>query len=82
MDQAWAGYTDGVHLLSIERQFHTEVYYSTAEIAIIARCSTEHVRRALRNGTLRGTQGHERGHWVVRGEECRAWISKGRPSGQ
>jgi hypothetical protein len=81
MDAAWAGYGD-TYPLSIAGRFLDNAYYSTAEVGIIARCSTEHVRRACRNGTLDARQSRERGHWVVRGEDGRAWANRGCPSGQ
>lgn len=80
MDEAW-GY-GGPSLLPIERRFTAGALYSTADIADIARCCTEHVRRACRNGTLAASQDRERGHWIAMGEDCRAWVQRGRPSGQ
>lgn len=82
MDQAWASDWDSFHVLSVERRFHDGVYYTTYEISEIAGCSTEHVRRACRNGTLQASQDRERGHWMASGEECRSWVRQGRPSGQ
>jgi hypothetical protein len=81
MDQAWAGGLDSVPL-ALEYRFIDGVYYDTAAISTIAQCSTEHVRRACRNGTLKAAQARERGHWVASGEECRSWVRGGRPSGQ
>lgn len=81
MDQAWGGYADSMPL-SLERRFLDGVYYDTAAISAIAQCSAEHVRRACRNGTLAASQDRERGHWVALGQECRAWVRSGRPSGQ
>lgn len=84
MDQAWGSPMDEAapSHIPIEPKFVDGVYYDTTRTAEIAQCSTEHVRRACRNGTLKASQDRERGHWVAIGEECRAWVDAGRPSGQ
>lgn len=68
--------------IAIEHRFMAGVYYSTDEIAQVARCSAEHVRRACRNGALQASQDRVRGHWVALGEDCFDWARRGRPSGQ
>jgi hypothetical protein len=82
MDQAWAGGEIRLERFPVEQRFMDGVFYDTAAIGWIARCSTEHVRRACRNGTLGAAQDRERGHWLASGEECRSWVNRGRPSGQ